>query len=132
MLAPDQSPVSPRRNELAGTRWIACWMAAKPSSRSLAWQALRRVGLSFWQTGRPKGLAVAFQAEMTVTHSSAAGPASHVRGVSLSGWVWVVGLDLFSLGRREREGSVTSSSPASHVTFCDGCDASAAFLSLQR
>lgn len=44
MFAPDQFPVSPRRNELFGMWRIAIWIASSPSSRILALQAFRRLG----------------------------------------------------------------------------------------
>ena len=104
MLAPAQSPASPRRNADRGTCWIARWIACKPSSFSLARQRLRRVSLSLAQVRSPAARAMSFQAETTIAQSSLAGAALRVGGDSPSGWVWVEGLDLFSLGRREREG----------------------------
>lgn len=70
-------------------------------------------------------------------HQSGHGNGSALRArVVISGWVWVGGLDISSLGGREREGSTSQPSHSSLVTFvtpCDAfCDASSAFRARQR
>lgn len=70
MLAPDQSPASPRRNALFGTCSMALAIASRPSLRSRAWQAFRRRPVIFEQVASPSGLATAFHRSAIAAQSS--------------------------------------------------------------
>jgi hypothetical protein len=80
LMVADQFPVRPSRNWLFGMCSIARWIASRPSSRSLAWQACRRFPVIFEQAVKPLAEAIAFQLLTTAAQSSVA----RIDGIALA------------------------------------------------